>query len=765
MSVAAEPSRSAKTESSAAHCDTAIHVASVPINAKMIHMQQREMSSIKKRLFSVGFLDAPATTSAVARDGLNALSVLTTSASAVSLESVSSQVQTKATASSKEDKKISAVKHPPLTKDKLTGKSRGETSFIIDSAATDDLVPNITGKAMIPRVSRSIANLVRQPKDATSSALADAAEAPPPTKASNKLATLPKQPPLQSIATKQHETVTTQPRLESNPDMVRVAKIESSAMSVSSDAASVSSQPIAPSARTVTILKHDGPDKTSTNRIDRGVVMLESAIAAVNIIEREQVQRARDISSRSECNPSIHANDSILYHRMLEAQAMNRKGDEQGATMHKFSLWSNVKKPVQVMDPASSEDTIDTAIAPDKKAGRLRGPHAVRAELEAIDAKDEESNMTVSKESIQAPENGIRIEQSSIENAAEITGPPVETGPNFARRPSLNGSGGLASALRNLVGSAKIPTEESVSLSPYDAEEFSYLNTRGSIDSLEEESGLLSPFEEDGDLLSRATSLAESSRIQAAHSISTERDDDYTTSDFERDSKIDGEATATTSSMTQSDSHNMSASSIENIDCATKATDLSGTDEGKTSNVNHFDLGATVVLTSNLNTCPLPDSQLDSNPHFKAHTSVSDDSPAQENNFALVEKTGLASAQDDSETPGKPGRLEHGKQIPWVKGESIGQGTFGRVYRGLNESTGELLAVKQIYLVDGSEREVESLRGEIRLMKSLSHKNIVRYLGTSVSDRYLFIIMEYVPGGSISSMLNQFGAFSESLVR
>jgi len=42
---------------------------------------------------------------------------------------------------------------------------------------------------------------------------------------------------------------------------------------------------------------------------------------------------------------------------------------------------------------------------------------------------------------------------------------------------------------------------------------------------------------------------------------------------------------------------------------------------------------------------------------------------------------------------------------------------------------------------------------------------LCRYLGTSRTDRYLFIVLEYVTGGSISGMIAQFGAFSEKLVR
>ena len=63
----------------------------------------------------------------------------------------------------------------------------------------------------------------------------------------------------------------------------------------------------------------------------------------------------------------------------------------------------------------------------------------------------------------------------------------------------------------------------------------------------------------------------------------------------------------------------------------------------------------------------------------------------------------------------------------WKKGtEILGEGTFGRVYKGMACSTGELLAVKQICLTDGTEEEVTTLRREIDLMQGLVHPNIVR---------------------------------------
>ncbi len=104
-------------------------------------------------------------------------------------------------------------------------------------------------------------------------------------------------------------------------------------------------------------------------------------------------------------------------------------------------------------------------------------------------------------------------------------------------------------------------------------------------------------------------------------------------------------------------------------------------------------------------------------------------------------------------------------QLSWKRGDVVGEGTFGKVYKGLNEATGELLAIKQLYLADGSDSEAASLGHEITLMWNLHHDNIVRYLDTAISDRYLFIIMEYVTGGSIAGMLAQYGAFAEPLIR
>jgi serine/threonine protein kinase len=56
---------------------------------------------------------------------------------------------------------------------------------------------------------------------------------------------------------------------------------------------------------------------------------------------------------------------------------------------------------------------------------------------------------------------------------------------------------------------------------------------------------------------------------------------------------------------------------------------------------------------------------------------------------------------------------------------------------------------------------------ELELYKKLNHKHIVGFTASHFDTKTwtLYIFLEYVPGGSISSMLERFGLFSEELTR
>ncbi|MGH0151149.1 UNVERIFIED_CONTAM: hypothetical protein FKN15_042092 [Acipenser sinensis] len=89
-----------------------------------------------------------------------------------------------------------------------------------------------------------------------------------------------------------------------------------------------------------------------------------------------------------------------------------------------------------------------------------------------------------------------------------------------------------------------------------------------------------------------------------------------------------------------------------------------------------------------------------------------------------------------------------------------------KVYCGLT-SQGQLIAVKQV-AVDSSdqataEKEYQRLQEEVDLLKTLDYSNIVGFLGTCLEVNIMSIFMEFVPGGSVASIINRFGPLPEKV--
>ncbi|KAF9766309.1 hypothetical protein IL306_001306, partial [Fusarium sp. DS 682] len=99
----------------------------------------------------------------------------------------------------------------------------------------------------------------------------------------------------------------------------------------------------------------------------------------------------------------------------------------------------------------------------------------------------------------------------------------------------------------------------------------------------------------------------------------------------------------------------------------------------------------------------------------------------------------------------------------WFKGQLIGKGTYGRVYLGMNATTGQFLAVKEVDVnpkaADGDKQKIKELVGgldqEIDTMQHLDHVNIVQYLGCERKETSISIFLEYISGGSIGSCLRK----------
>lgn len=106
------------------------------------------------------------------------------------------------------------------------------------------------------------------------------------------------------------------------------------------------------------------------------------------------------------------------------------------------------------------------------------------------------------------------------------------------------------------------------------------------------------------------------------------------------------------------------------------------------------------------------------------------------------------------------------------RGQLIGKGSYGRVYLGINLTTGDFLAVKQVEVnqkaagqdKDKMKEMVSALDQEIDTMQHLEHPNIVQYLGCERKEYSISIFLEYISGGSVGGCLRKHGKFGESLV-
>ena len=151
-----------------------------------------------------------------------------------------------------------------------------------------------------------------------------------------------------------------------------------------------------------------------------------------------------------------------------------------------------------------------------------------------------------------------------------------------------------------------------------------------------------------------------------------------------------------------------------------------------------------------------------------------------------------------------------GPVISWKRGHQIGRGAFSKVYLGFNLETGAQIAVKELDMwhfglnVPGGSREggdpfdsessdvsivksekslllsarsnskIQVLKDEIGVMRKLAHENIVRYLGCDLREvveeesgprLQMYILLEYVPGGSLQKMYQEWGAFNLQIVQ
>ncbi|MEY4544856.1 MAG: hypothetical protein RL685_1051 [Pseudomonadota bacterium] len=87
--------------------------------------------------------------------------------------------------------------------------------------------------------------------------------------------------------------------------------------------------------------------------------------------------------------------------------------------------------------------------------------------------------------------------------------------------------------------------------------------------------------------------------------------------------------------------------------------------------------------------------------------------------------------------------------------ELIAEGAMGSVFRGIDRETGAVVALKRLRRAVVAERPevVTRFVRESEILRRLDHPNIVRIIASFDSDDDHQIVMEYMPGGSLRSVL------------
>mgnify|MGYP001495450667 CR=1 FL=1 len=111
-----------------------------------------------------------------------------------------------------------------------------------------------------------------------------------------------------------------------------------------------------------------------------------------------------------------------------------------------------------------------------------------------------------------------------------------------------------------------------------------------------------------------------------------------------------------------------------------------------------------------------------------------------------------------------PPAFASGSHDNYIVLERIGEGSFGKVYKGRRKHTGQTVALKFIGKHGKSERDLRNLRQEIAILSALDHENVVKMFDYFETEREFCVVTEFARG-ELFEILEEDGTLPEEAVR
>lgn len=144
----------------------------------------------------------------------------------------------------------------------------------------------------------------------------------------------------------------------------------------------------------------------------------------------------------------------------------------------------------------------------------------------------------------------------------------------------------------------------------------------------------------------------------------------------------------------------------------------------------------------------------------KALRETSPSPPIRTSSASPLPPAAVAGPSNLARSPPKP--IASGKELSeqYELLEKIGAGSFGTVYKAMHKESRQIVAIKQVDLED-SDDDISEIQQEIAHLAQCDSEWVTRYYGSFVKGYKLWIIMEYLAGGSCLDLLKA-GPFSEA---